>query len=90
MKKYLNIRYFMFSAMLAGIAIFLTAKSAIHEIEAFVLFLISAVFFATDKILSALGGEVDPNTHVKCPDCRELVQNDAKKCKHCGCNLTPQ
>lgn len=31
-----------------------------------------------------------PDTHVKCPDCRELVLRDARKCKHCGCSLTPQ
>lgn len=31
-----------------------------------------------------------PNTHVKCPDCRELVLKDARKCKHCGCALIPQ
>ena len=30
------------------------------------------------------------DTHVKCPDCRELVLKDARKCKHCGCNLIPQ
>ncbi len=29
-------------------------------------------------------------THVKCPDCRELVLQDARKCKHCGCSLIPQ
>jgi hypothetical protein len=27
-----------------------------------------------------------PSTHVKCPDCRELV----RVCKHCGCRLVPQ
>lgn len=36
----------------------------------------------------------DPNaptawTHVKCPDCRELVLNEARVCKHCGCKLVP-
>jgi hypothetical protein len=31
-----------------------------------------------------------PETHVKCPDCRELVLHDARKCKHCGCALVPQ
>lgn len=31
-----------------------------------------------------------PSTHVKCPDCRELVIKDARKCRHCGCSLTPQ
>ena len=30
------------------------------------------------------------DTHVKCPDCRELIIKDARKCKHCGCNLIPQ
>lgn len=31
-----------------------------------------------------------PWTHVKCPDCRELVYKDARKCKHCGVTLIPQ
>lgn len=31
-----------------------------------------------------------PDTHVKCPDCRELVLKDARICKHCGCKLVPQ
>lgn len=26
-------------------------------------------------------------THVRCPDCRELVRKDARKCKHCGTTL---
>jgi len=33
---------------------------------------------------------ISPETHVRCPDCRELVRRDAKKCKHCGTQLTPQ
>lgn len=31
-----------------------------------------------------------PDTHVRCPDCRELVRMDARKCKHCGITLVPQ
>jgi len=31
-----------------------------------------------------------PETHVKCPDCRELVIKDARKCRHCGSPLIPQ
>lgn len=31
-----------------------------------------------------------PSTHVKCPDCAELVRKEARVCKHCGCKLTPQ
>ena len=36
--------------------------------------------------------KAQPNeeSHVKCPDCRELILKDARKCKHCGCNLIPQ
>lgn len=30
-----------------------------------------------------------PKTHVNCPDCRELVRKDARKCKHCGTALVP-
>lgn len=39
------------------------------------------------------GAAVDtpsPRTHVRCPDCRELVRRDARKCRHCGCVLVPQ
>ena len=31
-----------------------------------------------------------PDTHVKCPDCKELVLREARVCKHCGCKLMPQ
>jgi hypothetical protein len=29
------------------------------------------------------------DTHVRCPDCRELVRKDARVCKHCRCKLVP-
>lgn len=31
-----------------------------------------------------------PETHVKCPDCREFVIKEASVCKHCSCKLIPQ
>lgn len=31
-----------------------------------------------------------PDTHVKCPDCRELIPIDARVCRFCGCKLVPQ
>ncbi len=31
-----------------------------------------------------------PETHIKCPDCAELIKSEAKVCKHCGCKLVPQ
>ena len=29
-------------------------------------------------------------THIKCPDCKEFVLKEARKCKHCRCTLIPQ
>lgn len=31
-----------------------------------------------------------PETHVRCPDCKELVLKEAIVCKHCKCKLVPQ
>jgi hypothetical protein len=33
--------------------------------------------------------DVSPETHSRCPDCKELVRKDARKCRHCGCSLMP-
>lgn len=41
-------------------------------------------------VLIANGEIATPDTHVRCPDCRELIRMDAKKCKHCGTGLVPQ
>ena len=46
-------------------------------------------------IYAAVSGKKrDPNapnpwTHLKCPDCKELVHKEATVCKHCGCKLIP-
>lgn len=34
--------------------------------------------------------EPSPATHTRCPDCREFVLKEARKCKHCGTTLVPQ
>lgn len=36
------------------------------------------------------GQKITADSHVRCPDCRELVRKDARKCKHCGTALIPQ
>lgn len=38
---------------------------------------------------AAIYSVATPETHVKCPECRELVLKDARKCKHCGAALIP-
>lgn len=35
-------------------------------------------------------GVPTPETHVRCPDCRELVFKDARICRFCKCKLMPQ
>lgn len=43
-------------------------------------------------VLPSIKDETDiptPDTHVKCPDCAELVKREARVCKHCGCKLVP-
>jgi hypothetical protein len=41
-------------------------------------------------LIPAIGDERPSTaTHVKCPDCAELVLKEARKCKHCGCHLVP-
>lgn len=61
-------------------------------------FLLGGLFSFFALILLALlpskkapvGVEVPtPDTHVKCPDCAELIRMEARVCKHCGCRLVP-
>ena len=62
----------------------------------FLLGIIAGIRFAfmSDKSFQATynptSDEPNADTHVRCPDCRELVRMDAKKCKHCGAALIPQ
>jgi hypothetical protein len=39
---------------------------------------------------SRRGDSPSPWTHVRCPDCKEVVRNDARVCRHCGCRLAPE
>lgn len=52
--------------------------------------LLGFVFVLVLRDLATQPGQPTPETHVHCPDCRELVLKDARKCKHCGCKLIPQ
>lgn len=39
---------------------------------------------------ATLSEEPTPATHVRCPDCRELIAKESRVCKYCGCKLIPQ
>ena len=51
--------------------------------------LIGVIFVLVMENLKEINDQPNPDTHVRCPDCRELVRNDARKCKHCGVSLVP-
>ncbi len=46
---------------------------------------------AMDRASAASSGSKapTPETHVRCPDCREFVFKDARVCKHCNAKLVP-
>jgi hypothetical protein len=31
-----------------------------------------------------------PESHISCPDCRQLLLKESQQCEHCGCKLVPQ
>lgn len=51
--------------------------------------LLGLIFLLVMRNLKDDSERPNPNTHVRCPDCRELVRMDASKCKHCGVTLVP-
>lgn len=56
--------------------------------------LISPLIAVIALLVTGRAVEPDPNmptpdTHVSCPACAELVRNEARVCKHCGCKLVP-
>jgi hypothetical protein len=52
--------------------------------------LFAGLFLLASSNLSQKVATPSPATHVKCPDCAELVLKEAKVCRHCGCRLVPQ
>ena len=40
-------------------------------------------------IFVALGSRIGDAALRPCPDCREMVKHDAKRCKHCGAAISP-
>jgi hypothetical protein len=74
-----------------GIIAALRARSFIGW--AFLSLIISPLFAVIILALAGRGDEEERptrDTHVKCPDCAELVLKEAKVCKHCHCRLVPQ
>lgn len=51
--------------------------------------LVAGVFLLLMTNKAAERGRPHPSTHVKCPDCKELILKDARVCRFCGCKLAP-
>jgi hypothetical protein len=67
----------------------------IHLVCVFAMPLVLVVTIPLHLIYAVVSGRApaagpSPDTHVRCPDCRELVLKDARVCKHCGCRLVPE
>jgi hypothetical protein len=52
--------------------------------------LVSTAAFWYLKLSKKSVNAPNPNMHIKCPDCAELILKEAKVCKHCSCKLIPQ
>lgn len=80
-----------------GIAIATALAASSRGRSAFGWFILGALFslLALIAVLVLPSRKPDPNapnpdTHVHCPDCRELVLKESRVCKHCHCKLVPQ
>lgn len=86
------IGWFVFS-IIVGVAASYRGRSG------FAWFLISAVISPLFALILVLvmpnradgyrGDRITPETHHRCPECKELIRRDAAKCKHCGTSLVP-
>lgn len=65
-------------------------SAVISPLLSFILLMVLPKVGAARRPKDESGEVITPETHVRCPDCRELVRHDARKCKHCGTALIPQ
>lgn len=76
------------------IASIIAALSAINFVSSFLVQgpNILALWISVIFTLIALGIKRSlptKDSHVSCPDCKELILKEAKVCKFCGCKLIP-
>lgn len=79
-----------------GIAVVTGMAGAARGRSGFGWFLLGLLFslLALVAVIVMPSANKDPNaptpyTHVRCPECKELVLNEARVCKHCGGKQIP-
>jgi hypothetical protein len=90
--------------LLAGLAIYflplLIANARNHHQLGLIFFInliigwtgigwLATLFWAAVSRPQRIDG-ISPETHVRCPECQELILKGARVCKHCGTRLVPQ
>ena len=94
----LAIAWVVFSVMVAFIAasrgrshfMWLVFSLILSPLVTLILVLVLPSHADAAMLRDASGQTITTETHVRCPDCRELVRADARKCKHCAITLIPQ
>ena len=89
---YLGLTILFMSALFTGFVAAMKNRSGIYWFALGFIFPILApiVLLLFKDTIQIDASQPTPRTHVKCPECKELVLKEAIKCKHCGCKLIPQ
>lgn len=86
--------YFLILSIISTLLIFLSNpisdNSFFGLLPILLIVLPTVIAYKKFKENSTTSKKPTPDTHVRCPDCRELVPKESSACNYCGCKLIPQ